>query len=544
MRGLDSRFPPASEKYNEKAAERHGFAASLDLVLSSELDTPMATQRVGNSDNPPHSRHPGIAQEALTFDDVLLLPRYSEVTPPEVDVSTRLMADIPLGVPIISAAMDRVTESRTAIAMARMGGAGVIHRNLTVERQALEVEKVKKSESGMILEPVTLRANQTVSQAIAVMRKHGISGLPCTEGKRLTGIVTNRDLRFEENLGRPVSEVMTPIERLVTARETVTMEEAIRLMHKHRIEKLPIVDAEKNLKGLITIKDIEKSISHPNALRDSKGRLRVGAAVGTGPESYQRVDALRAAGVDFITVDTAHGASKNVVDVVKWIKAKYPDLPVAAGNVATAEGAEVLCQAGVDAVKVGMGAGSICTTRVVAGIGVPQFAAILRVAPITKKYGKTLIADGGIKYSGDIVKALGAGADVVMIGSLFAGTDESPGERVFYQGRTYKTYRGMGSVEAMKEGSRDRYGQTGVDPDALVPEGIEGMVPYRGELAQTLFQLVGGVRAGLGYLGCKTLSQLHDCAEFIRISNQGLRESHVHDVFITKEAPNYRPNDS
>jgi IMP dehydrogenase len=483
-----------------------------------------------------------VQEEALTFDDVLLLPRYSEVTPPEVDVSALLMKGIPLRIPPISAAMDRVTESRTAIAMARMGGAGVIHRNLSVEKQALEVEKVKKSESGMILEPVTLRPNQTVNQAISLMQQHGISGLPCTEGKRLVGIITNRDLRFEENLGRPVSEVMTPLERLITARENVTMDEAIRLMHKNRIEKLPIVDAEKNLKGLITIKDIEKTISHPNALRDSKGRLRVGAAVGTGPESRERVDALKAAGVDFIAVDTAHGASKNVVDVVKWIKQKYPELGVAAGNVATAEGAEVLCQAGADAVKVGMGAGSICTTRVVAGIGVPQFAAILRCAPITQKYGRTLIADGGIKYSGDIVKALGAGANVVMIGSLFAGTDESPGERVFLQGRTYKAYRGMGSVDAMKEGSRDRYGQSGVDPDSLVPEGIEGMVPYRGELSQTLFQLVGGVRAGLGYLGCRTLGDLRERAEFIRISNQGLRESHVHDVFITKEAPNYRPN--
>lgn len=480
-------------------------------------------------------------EESLTFDDVLLIPRYSELTPPEVDVSTKLTSNIPLGIPIVSAAMDRVTESRTAIAMARAGGAGVIHRNLTCEKQALEVERVKKSESGMVLEPVTVRPSQTVGEALAAMKHHGISGLPCTDGTRLVGIVTHRDLRFEEDLGRKVSEVMTNLERLAVGKENISMNEAVRLMHQRRIEKLPIVDQHGNLQGLITIKDVQKAISFPNANRDSKGRLRVGAAVGTGPDALNRIQALAEAGVDFVAVDTAHGASKNVVEVVRWSKKHFPDLALLAGNVATAEGARILCEAGADGVKVGMGAGSICTTRVVAGIGVPQFTAIRNCAPICEQFGRTLIADGGIKYSGDIVKALGAGAHSVMIGSLFAGTDESPGERVFYQGRTYKTYRGMGSLEAMKEGSRDRYGQSGVESDSLVPEGIEGMVPYRGDLADTLFQLVGGIRAGLGYLGCKSLGELHDRAEFTRISASGLRESHVHDVFVTKEAPNYRP---
>jgi IMP dehydrogenase len=481
-------------------------------------------------------------REGLTFDDVLLVPRFSEITPPEVKLSTSLTSTISLRVPILSAAMDKVTESRTAIAMARAGGAGVIHRNLPVEKQALEVEKVKKSESGMILDPVTMSATQTVSEAIGLMKKFGISGLPITEGKTLLGIVTNRDLRFEENEKRPISEVMTPWDRLVTAPESVSMEESVRLMHKHRIEKLPIIDGARSLRGLITIKDIEKTISFPHSNRDAKGRLRVGAAVGTGSDAKRRIEALHAAGVDFVTVDTAHGASRNVLDVVVWAKQNFPDLPLLAGNVATAEGAEALYKAGADAVKVGMGAGSICTTRIVAGIGVPQFTAILDCAPVARKYGRGLIADGGIKYSGDIIKALAAGADVVMIGSLFAGTDESPGETVFYQGRTYKSYRGMGSIDAMKEGSRDRYGQADTSPDELVPEGIEGMVPHRGALSQVLFQLMGGVRAGMGYLGCRSLGELRANAEFIRISSQGLKESHVHDVYITKEAPNYRPN--
>lgn len=483
-------------------------------------------------------------REGLTFDDVLLVPRYSEVLPTTVDLDCRLTASIKLRIPIISAAMDKVTESRTAIAMARNGGAGVIHRNLSPEKQAFEVEKVKKSESGMILDPITIRPEQTVQEVIATMKKFSISGLPVTQNGKLLGIVTNRDLRFEENLKRVISEVMTPLERLVTAKENIKMEEAVKLMHKHRIEKLPVVDGQGNLKALVTIKDIVKSINFPNANRDSKGRLRVGAAVGTGKESQTRVELLEHAGVDFVAVDTAHGDSKNVLEMVKWIKSKFPNLQVIAGNVATAEGAQHLYEAGADAIKVGMGCGSICTTRVIAGVGLPQFTAIRNCAPVAKKFGRSLIADGGVKYSGDMVKALAAGADVVMIGSLLAGTDESPGEVIFYQGRTYKSYRGMGSLDAMREGNRDRYGQGSIDnPDDLVPEGIEGMVPYRGELSQIIYQLAGGVRAGMGYLGAKTLTELREKAEFVKISAQGLKESHAHDVFVTKEAPNYRPND-
>ncbi len=485
----------------------------------------------------------GTPQEALTFDDVLLVPRFSEIAPPDVNLESLLTRSIALHIPVISAAMDKVTECRTAIAMARAGGAGVIHRNLSVEKQALEVEKVKKSESGMILDPVTLAPKQTVAEALALKKKFGISGLPIVENGKLIGIVTNRDLRFEENLNRTIQEVMTPSEKLITAREGIAMVEAVRLMHKHRIEKLPIVDGDLNLRGLITIKDIEKSISHPKGNRDGKGRLRVGAAIGTGSEAQERFGALARVGVDFIVIDTAHGDSKNVVEMVHWGKKHFPQIPLIAGNVATAEGTTHLIDAGADAIKVGMGCGSICTTRIIAGIGIPQFTAIRACASIARAKGIPVIADGGIKYSGDVVKALAAGADVVMIGGLFAGTDESPGEIVFYQGRTYKSYRGMGSIEALKEGSRDRYGQASVDVDGLVPEGIEGMVPYRGELPRVLYQLVGGVRAGLGYLGALNLSELRAKAEFVKISHQGLRESHVHDVFVTKEAPNYRPNE-
>ena len=482
-------------------------------------------------------------QEGLTFDDVLLVPRFSEILPTQVETDSLVTPNIKLKIPVISAAMDKVTESQTAIVMARHGGAGVIHRNLSPEKQAFEVEKVKKSESGMILDPITLEPNQTVQEAISLMKKNGISGFPITESGKLVGIVTNRDLRFEENLKRAIREVMTSADRLVTGHETISMADAVKLMHKHRIEKLPIVDKNSNLKGLITIKDMMKTIKHPLANRDAKGRLRCGAAVGVGDEAKLRVELLNKAGVDFVAVDTAHGDSKAVLEIVKWIKQNYSSLAVIAGNVATADGATHLFEAGADAIKVGMGSGSMCTTRVVAGVGLPQFTAIRNCAPVAKKFGKCLIADGGIKYSGDIVKALAAGADVVMIGSLFAGTDEAPGDMVFYQGRTYKTYRGMGSLEAMKEGNRDRYGQGNVDSNELVPEGIEGMVPYRGELAQVVFQLVGGVRAGLGYLGCKNLEELRQKAEFVRISPQGLKESHVHDVYVTKEAPNYRPND-
>lgn len=487
--------------------------------------------------------HEDSLKEGLTFDDVLLVPKYSEVLPTTVDLTTKLTAQIELKIPVISAAMDKVTESRTAIIMARLGGVGVIHRNLSPEKQALEVEKVKKSESGMILDPITVRPDQTVADALALMKKNNISGFPVTDDGKLVGIVTNRDLRFEENSKQVISEIMTPFAKLVVGKESIQMNEAVKLMHKHRIEKLPVVDKDRNLKALITIKDIMKSINFPLANRDSKGRLRVGAAVGTGPEAQKRVELLYKAKVDFVTVDTAHGDSKNVLEIVKWTKQKYKDLTVIAGNVATAEGATHLFEAGADAIKVGMGSGSICTTRIIAGVGIPQFTAIRNCAPVAKKFGKTLIADGGIKYSGDMVKALAVGADCVMIGSLFAGTDESPGEVVFYQGRTYKTYRGMGSIEAMREGSRDRYGQQGVDENSLVPEGIEGMVPYRGELKQVVFQLVGGVRAGLGYLGCEDLPALREKAEFVKISPQALKESHVHDVYVTKEAPNYRPND-
>ncbi len=482
-------------------------------------------------------------KEGLTFDDVLLVPKYSEVLPTAVDLSSKLTAKIQLKIPVISAAMDKVTESRTAIIMARLGGVGVIHRNLTPEKQALEVQKVKKSESGMIFDPITLSSDQTLSDALSLMKKNGISGFPVTEEGKLVGIVTNRDLRFEENANRKISEIMTPFENLIVGNESIAMTDAVKLMHKNRIEKLPVIDEDRNLKALITIKDVMKSINFPLANRDSKGRLRVGAAVGTGVEAQKRIELLHKAKVDFVTVDTAHGDSKNVLEIVKWSKQKFKDLTVIAGNVATAEGATHLYEAGADAIKVGMGSGSICTTRIIAGVGIPQFTAIRNCAPVAKKFGRTLIADGGIKYSGDMVKALAAGADCVMIGSLFAGTDESPGEVVFYQGRTYKTYRGMGSVEAMREGSRDRYGQQGVEESSLVPEGIEGMVPYRGELKQVVFQLVGGVRAGLGYLGCLTLDALRDKAEFVKISPQALKESHVHDVYVTKEAPNYRPND-
>lgn len=481
--------------------------------------------------------------ESLSFDDVLLVPRYSEVVPPQVQLGTSLSQKISLGIPILSAAMDKVTESQTAIAMARAGGAGIIHRSFSVEKQVREVEKVKKSESGMILDPVTLDLEQTVNDALHLMKQFSISGLPIVSHGKLAGLVTHRDLRFEENLKRPIREVMTPLEKLVIASESISHQEAVKIMHQHRVEKLPVADASGQLKGLITIKDIEKSIRFPGANRDEKGRLRVGAAVGTGKEALERIQALVGAGVDFVAIDTAHGASKNVVDVLKWAKSHFPDLVVVAGNVATSEGAEVLCDAGADAIKVGMGSGSICTTRIIAGVGVPQFSAIQNCARVTRSRGKFLIADGGIRYSGDIVKALGAGADVVMIGSLLAGTDESPGETIYYQGRTYKVYRGMGSIEALREGNRDRYGQAGVEDSDLIPEGIEGMVPYKGELQKVLHQLLGGIRAGLGYLGCQTITELREKAEFVKVSSLGLRESHVHDVFVTKEAPNYRPND-
>jgi len=476
----------------------------------------------------------------LTFDDVLLIPAESSVLPTETNVTTRLTDRISLNIPLVSAAMDTVTESKTAIAMAQEGGIGIIHRNMPVWAQAAEVEKVKKFESGMISDPITVAPDQKISDAVDIMRKFGISGLPVTENGRLVGILTHRDLRFEKELDRPVSDVMTK-NPLVTVKPGVDPDEAKDLLHKHRIEKLLVVDDSFQLKGLITVKDIEKKIQYPNACKDERGRLRVGAAVGVGADWEERVESLVRAGVDLIAVDTAHGHSKNVLDVVKGVRRRYPDLDVAAGNVATDEGTSALIQAGVNAVKVGVGPGSICTTRVISGVGVPQITAIGSCAKAAARHNVPIIADGGIKYSGDITKALAAGADSVMIGSLFAGTEESPGETILYQGRTYKLYRGMGSLGAMGQGSRDRYGQANVD-DAkkLVPEGIEGQVPYKGSLSFNIHQLVGGLRAGMGYLGCRDVATLRAKARFMQVTAAGLREGHVHDVFITKEAPNYR----
>jgi IMP dehydrogenase len=476
----------------------------------------------------------------LTFDDVLLLPAESAILPRDVDVSTRLTACITLNIPLVSAAMDTVTESRTAIAMAQEGGIGIIHRNLSVSAQASEVEKVKKFESGMISDPITVEPEQKISEAQAIMHQYGISGLPVTKRGKLVGILTNRDLRFEKRQDRLVSEVMTK-ENLVTVKPGVDLDDAKELLHQHRIEKLLVVDEDFQLKGLITVKDIEKKIQYPFACKDERGRLRVGAAVGVGPDWEERVESLVRAGVDLITVDTAHGHSKNVMDVVRQIRRRHPDLDVAGGNVATEEGAQALIDAGVSAVKVGVGPGSICTTRVVSGVGVPQLTAIASCAKSAERRNVPIIADGGIKYSGDITKALAAGASSVMIGSLFAGTEESPGETILYQGRTYKVYRGMGSLGAMKQGSRDRYGQADVD-DAmkLVPEGIEGQVPYKGSLSFNIHQLVGGLRSGMGYLGSRDVAALRARARFMQITSAGLKEGHVHDVFITKEAPNYR----
>jgi IMP dehydrogenase len=476
----------------------------------------------------------------LTFDDVLLVPAESSVLPRETDVSTQLTQRIALHIPLVSAAMDTVTESRTAIAMAQGGGLGFIHRNMSVSAQAREVETVKKFESGMIADPITVRPNQKISEAQEVMRKFRISGLPVTENGRLVGILTHRDLRFEKRSDRPVSEVMTK-EKLVTAKPGVNLDEAKEILHRHRIEKLLLVDDDFRLKGLITFKDIEKKTQYPFACKDEHGRLRVGAAVGVGADNEERVEMLVRAGVDVIAVDTAHGHSKNVLETVKRIRRLYPELELVGGNVATEEGTLALIEAGVSAVKVGVGPGSICTTRVVSGVGVPQLTAITNCAKVAKRHDIPIVSDGGIKYSGDITKGLAAGADSVMIGSLFAGTEESPGQTILYQGRTYKIYRGMGSLGAMGEGSKDRYGQGDVEDERkLVPEGIEGQIPYRGSLAFNIHQLVGGLRAGMGYLGCRNLTELSTKARFIQITAAGLKEGHVHDVFITKEAPNYR----
>ena len=474
----------------------------------------------------------------LTFDDVLLMPAKSDVIPKETDISTKLTRNITLNIPIISAAMDTVTESKLAIAIAREGGLGIVHRAMPPEKQALEIDKVKKSESGMIVDPITISPNEPISKAVKLMERYKISGVPVTVKDKLVGILTNRDLRFETNLDRRVEEVMTR-EKLITAAVGTTLEEAKDLLHEYKIEKLPIVDDEFNLKGLITIKDIEKKRKYPNACKDHMGRLRVGAAVGVGEEAIYRAELLVKAGVDVIVIDTAHGHSKGVIETLKEIKRLF-DIDVIAGNIATAEAAEELISAGADALKIGIGPGSICTTRIVAGAGVPQLTAISNCYKVSSKANIPLIADGGIKYSGDISKAIAAGAQCVMIGSLFAGTDESPGELILYQGRTYKEYRGMGSLGAMQQGAQDRYGQQGVESEKLVPEGVEGRVPYKGGLANSIHQLVGGLRSGMGYCGCSTLDEMRTKARFIRITNAGLRESHVHNVIITKEAPNYR----
>ncbi|MBW2165000.1 MAG: IMP dehydrogenase [Deltaproteobacteria bacterium] len=471
-------------------------------------------------------------EEAYSFDDVLLIPGYSDVLPKDVNINTRLTKNLTLNIPIVSAAMDTVTEARASIAMARDGGLGFIHRNMSIKSQILEVDKVKKSESGMIIDPVTINPDQPVHEVLKLMEQYRISGLPVVKGDQLVGILTNRDLRFETNMEKKVSEVMTR-ENLVTVSEGITLEDSKKLLHKHRIEKLLVVDKNGRLTGMITIKDIEKIKKYPNACKDSMGRLRVGAAVGVGPDMEERAEALLKAGADVILIDTSHGHSKNVIDAVKILKSNFDDIELIAGNVGTSKGADDLVKAGVDGVKIGIGPGSICTTRIVAGIGIPQLTGIMNCRSISNKTGVPLIADGGIKFSGDITKAVGAGAHVVMIGGLFAGTEESPGESIFFQGRSYKLYRGMGSIEAMKKGSE------AIENDKLVPEGIVGRVPYKGSLSATIFQLVGGLRAGMGYVGCQTIEELREKARFVKISAAGLRESHVHDVIITKEAPNY-----
>ncbi|MCC6214180.1 MAG: IMP dehydrogenase [Polyangiaceae bacterium] len=476
-------------------------------------------------------------RECLTFDDVMLVPAYSEVVPAEVDVRSRLTRSIELNVPVVSAAMDSVTEARAAIAMARSGGIGIIHKNLPPALQAHEVDRVKRAESGIILDPVTVRPSQSLREALAVMRDNDVSGVPVVEGETPVGILTARDIRFEKNLDQPVSALMTT--KLVTVRPGCATEEARELLHRHRIEKLLVVDGGK-LVGLITIKDLLQAERNPLAVKDDRGRLRVGAALGPGHDREQRSDLLVEAGADVLVVDTAHGHSRGVIETVRVIRTRHPKIQLIAGNIATAEAAQALIDAGADAIKVGIGPGSICTTRVVAGIGVPQVTAIADCARVADRHDVPVIADGGIKFSGDVTKAIASGASCVMIGSLLAGTDESPGELVLYQGRSYKVYRGMGSIGAMKAGSRDRYGQAGTADEKLVPEGIEGRVPHRGPLASIVDQLVGGLRSGMGYTGSRTVAELRANARFIRITGAGLKESHVHDVIITEEAPNYR----
>ena len=477
-----------------------------------------------------------IAGEGITFDDVLLIPQYSEVTPNQVDISTNLTNSIRLNIPMMSAGMDTVTEHRMAIAMARQGGIGIIHKNMSVEQQAEEVDMVKRSENGVITDPFFLSPEHTLGDANALMSKYRISGVPVTEGRKLVGIITNRDLQFQTDMTRPIREQMTS-EGLITAREGVTLEEAKEILGKARKEKLPIVDGEGNLKGLITIKDIEKQIKYPISAKDSQGRLLCGAAVGITANVMERVEALERAHVDVIVIDSAHGHSKNILDTCRLIKDAFPDLQVIAGNVATEEGAAALFEAGADAAKIGIGPGSICTTRVVAGIGVPQITAVMEAAKAARKYGRPIIADGGIQYSGDMTKALAAGANVCMMGSIFAGCDEAPGSFELFQGRKFKVYRGMGSISAMEAGSKDRYFQT--DAKKLVPEGVEGRVAYKGSVEDTVFQLVGGIRSGMGYCGAASIPILQESAKFVKISAASLKESHPHDIHITKEAPNY-----
>ncbi len=473
----------------------------------------------------------------LTFDDVLLLPSKSDVTPKDVDVTTNLTPNIQLKIPIVSAAMDTVTTASLAIAIAREGGIGFIHRAMSPEKQAFEVDKVKKSESGMIIDPITVLPDAPILDALSLMERYKISGVPVTVKGKLIGILTNRDLRFETRMERKVKDVMTK-KGLITAEENITLDEAKEILHKYKIEKLPIVDKNRNLKGLITIKDIEKRRKYPDACKDSVGRLRVGAALGVGNDATERAELLVKAGVDVLVIDTAHGHSNAVLKTLKELKKKY-DIDIIAGNVATKEGARDLIEAGANAIKVGIGPGSICTTRVVAGAGVPQLTAIKECYSVAGKLSIPLIADGGIKHSGDITKALAAGAHSVMIGSLFAGTDESPGEIILFQGRSYKVYRGMGSIGAMTQGTRDRYGQEEVETSKLVPEGVEGRVPYKGPVSNSVHQLVGGLKSGMGYCGCKNMAEMRKKTRFIQITNAGLKESHVHDVIITKESPNY-----
>jgi len=485
-----------------------------------------------------------ILEEALTFDDVLLVPAYSEVLPRDVDLSTQLSRRIKLNLPMISAAMDTVTEARLAISIAQEGGIGIIHKNLTATQQAAEVARVKRYESGVLRDPITVTPDTTVRKVLELSKQYGFSGFPVLQGNVVVGIVTNRDLRFETRLDAPVSEVMTPRDRLITVNESASLEQGKTLMHKHKLERVLVVNKEFELRGVMTVKDITKQTTFPNAARDSHGKLRVGAAVGVGEGTDERVELLVKAGVDVIVVDTAHGHSKGVVDRVRWVKKNFPQVDVIGGNIATGAAAKALADAGADAVKVGIGPGSICTTRIVTGVGVPQIYAINEVSTVLKGSGVPLIADGGVRFSGDLAKAVAAGADSVMMGGTFAGTEEAPGETILYQGRTYKSYRGMGSIGAMQQGSADRYFQdnAGNNPNTakLVPEGIEGQVPYKGSVVAVLFQMAGGLRASMHYCGCSSISQMHDKAQFVKISSAGMRESHVHDVQITKEAPNYR----